>query len=448
MSENDKKEQPTYGYSEETQIGFVAMFLFDTEAFVQNSEIIQPESFENPALADMVKLLKGFYKKYKRPATADEFLEEYSALISSSKHIPEEEYWEVVTAVLNRGKKGNFEYLKDKVVEFAQCQGVKRAIISGVDLWKKGQYGKILTNVREALAVGELHDYLGSFYYKDLEGRLADRREGMDRSDLTIPTSLESLNKQLGGGLAPGEVGILMGPMKRGKTIVGINFVKGALLAGKDVVHYMFEGGSEGRCQRMYDATFSGVPKSELKDREAEVRKQVDSYFKATGIGQLVVKHFPPKPSVLMLENHLQKLKIMENFSPSLLLVDYLGLMRCTDKRVAFDGDRYVAFGEIIKEFLSLAQRYGYAIWLLHQATRGALKKQTVDLDDSADSIEPMRDADLILTLNQTKDEGLMDDWQPMRIFIAGGREMRDRWTVNFKINKDICQLREADEEI
>jgi len=276
---------------------------------------------------------------------------------------------------------------------------------------------------------------------------LTDRRDGMDRSDLTIPTTLKSLNKQLGGGLAPGEVGILMGPMKRGKTIVGLNFVKGAMLAGKDVVHYMFEGGVEDRCQRMYDATFSGVPKNELKDRGDEVRKAVDSQFKATGIGRLVVKHFPPKPSVLMLENNLQKLKIMENFSPSFLLVDYLGLMKPTDKQAAFEGDRYVALGEIVKEFLSLAQRYGYAIWLLHQATRAALSKQKVDLDDSADSIEPMRDADLILTLNQTKDEGLMDDWQPMRIFIAGGREMRDRWIVNFKINKDICQLAEADEE-
>jgi len=392
-------------------------------------------------------LLKKFYAKWKWLPSADEFLQEWSELIIA-KHLPEDECWKVATEVLNRGKKGNFDWLKSKVVEFAQCQGVKKAIISGVDLWKKGQYGKILTSVREALAIGEVHDYLGSFYYRDLEGRLKDRREGMDRSDLTIRTGLRSLDKQLGGGLAPGEVGILMGPTKRGKTIVGINFVKGALLAGKDVVHYMFEGGSEGRCQRMYDATFSGVPKSELKDREEEVRKQVDSYFKATKVGQLVVKQFPPKPNVLMLENHLQKLKIMENFSPSLLLVDYLGLMKPTDKQAAFDGDRYVALGEIVKDFLSLAQRYGYAIWLLHQATRAALSKQKVDLDDSADSIEPMRDADLILTLNQTKDEGLKDNWQPMRIFIAGGREFRDRWTVSFEVNKDFCQLREAGMEV
>ena len=324
---------------------------------------------------------------------------------------------------------------------------MKQAIISGVAFWKKQQYEKILVNVRKALAIGEIHDYLGSFYYRDLDKRLEERREGMDRSDLTIPTVLESLNNQLGGGLAPGEVGVLMGPTKRGKTIVGINFIKGALLAGKDAVHYMFEGGSEPRCQRMYDATFSGVPKSELKSREDEVREAVNGTFKSTGMGRLVVKHFPPKPTVLMLENHLQKLKIMENFSPSVLLIDYLGLMRPTEKLSA-SSDRYLAFGEIIKEFLSLAQRYDYAIWLLHQASRAALKKERVDLDDSADSMEPMRDADLILTLNQTKEEGLVDGWQDMRIFIAGGREMRDRWIVDFIINKDICQLKEVGEEI
>lgn len=445
---SDNKKEPTYDYSEETQIGFVAMFLFDSTAFVQNSEVIQPESFDNPILAAMIKLLKKFYAKWKKPPSSDEFLEELVELIISER-LSEDECWKVAADVLERGKKGNFEWLKNKVVEFAQCQGVKQAIISGVGLWKKRQYGKILTNVREALAIGEAHDYLGSFYYRDLEPRLTDRREGMDRSDLTIPTTLESLNKQLGGGLAPGEVGILMGPTKRGKTIVGVTFVKGAMLAGKDAIHFMFEGGSEPRCQRMYDATFSGVPKSELKNREEEVRKAVNDQFKATGIGQLVVKHFPPKPTVLMLENHLQKLRIMENFSPSLLLIDYLGLMKPTDKNVTVGSSsgRYYVLGEIIKEFLSLAQRYGYAIWLLHQATRAALSKQKVDLDDSAESWQPMQDADLIISLNQTKEEGLVDDWQPMRIFIAGGREMRDRWTVNFKINKDICQLAEADEE-
>lgn len=443
---SDEKE-PTYGYSDEIMRKIVAMLLFESAVFIQNSEIIQAEYFENPALIDMVKLLKSFYKKYKRSPTADEFLEEMSGVISGSKKLPEDEYWKVTAEILRLGKEGNFDYVKDKVVDFARCQGVKQAIISGVGFWKKQQYDKILVNVRKALAIGELHDSLGSFYYKDLDIRLKNRQEGSDRSDLTIPTALESLNNKLGGGLAPGEVGILLGPTKRGKTIVGVNFIKGAMLAGKDVLHYMFEGGSEDRCQRMYDATFSGVPKSELKSREDEVREAVDEQFKNTGMGRLLVKHFPPKPNVLMLENHLQKLRIMENFSPAMLLIDYLGLMKPTEKMDA--SDRYIAFGEIIKELLSLAQREGYAIWLLHQATRAALKKERVDLDDTADSMEPMRDADLILTLNQTKEEGESDDvWQAMRIFIAGGREMRDRWMVDFMINKDICQVREISEEV
>jgi len=193
----------------------------------------------------------------------------------------------------------------------------------------------------------------------------------------------------------------------------------------------------------MYDASISGVSKSELKDCEGEVRKAVTDFYVSPNTGHLLVKHFPPKPSVLMLENHLQKLAIMENFKPKLLLIDYLGLMRPTEKLSA-SSDRYLAFGEIIKELLSLSQRYGYAIWLLHQATRAALKKDRVDLDDAADSMEPMRDADLIVTLNQTKEEGLVKGWQDMRFFIAGGREMRDRLTVDFMINKNICQFAES----
>ena len=440
---SDEKE-PAYGYSEEIMRKIVAMLLFESSVFIQNSEVIQAEYFENPALIDMVKVLKSFYKKYRRSPTADEFLEEMSLVISGSKKLPEDEYWKIVAEVLRLGEEGKFDYVKDKVVAFARCQGVKNAIISGVGFWKKQQYDKILTNVRNALAIGELHDSLGSFYYKDLDKRLKERKEGSDRADVAIKTGLTSLDNALGGGLAPGEVGILMGPTKRGKTMVGINFIVGAMLDGFDVVHYMFEGGSESRCQRMYDASIAGVSKSGLKESEAEVKKAVDEFYISPNVGHLLVKHFPPKPSVLMLENHLQKLRIMNaDFKPKLLLIDYLGLMRPTEK-LSGDSDRYLAFGEIIKELLSLAQRYNYAIWLLHQATRAALKKQIVDLDDAADSMEPMRDADLILTLNQTKEEGQVKGWQDMRFFIAGGREMRDRQTVAFMINKNRCQLAES----
>lgn len=446
MSNNEE----TFGFSDAIQKKIVAMLLFDNAAFIENSEVVRPEYFENPALSDIVSIIAKFYEKYTRGPTADEFLEELSTFFATNKKVPTEEYLTVAEEVLRVGEKGDFEYVKDKVVDFARCQAVKAAISGSVPLWKQKKYDEILTNVRNALAIGEAHEDIGSFYYEELEERLEDRKLGADRNDLAIPTGLNTLDRRLKGGIAPGELGVIMGPMKRGKTIVGVNFLKGALLNGYSAVHYMFEGGEEKRLQRLYDSSISGVPKDELKDREKEVRTAVDEFFAGPKIGRLVVKRYPAGTcTATTVEGHLQKLRVMKNFSPSILLFDYLGLMRSAEKNLVIDtsSGKYFIMGLVMQELLSLSQRYGYAIWILNQSSRGSLRKKLVEMDDAADSILPMQDADMILTLNQTKDEGEVEGPQKVRILAAGGREIPDRWTENFMIDKECCRLYESDEE-
>ena len=141
---------------------------------------------------------------------------------------------------------------------------------------------------------------------------------------------------------------------------------------------------------------------------------------------------------------------MLEGFEPDLLIIDYLGLMRNADvnlKVEASSGGKYFLLGQITKEILSISQKYKLSCWLLHQATRKAKEKDKVDLQDSGDSIEPMRDADLILTLNQSEAEAGVKGWQKMRVFVAGGREVEDRHNVDIVINKATCQIVEDSEK-
>ena len=229
-------------------------------------------------------------------------------------------------------------------------------------------------------------------------------------------------------------------------------FAVGALENYKNVLHVAMEGDQD-RTQVLYDASISGVPKEQLRDREEDVRKAVDTFTnKSSQIGKLVVKHYPAQGcSAMTIDALMQTLSFTSGFKPDLLIVDYLGLMRSSDKNLKVElssGGRYHLLGSITKELLALAQEHKVAIWLLHQTTRGSKSKGQVDLDDSADSIEPMRDADLILTLNQTKDEADPDNNpQKMRIFIAGGREMKDRAEIDVLIDKSMCQIRDPELE-
>jgi len=440
----------TFGFSEEIQRKLVSMLLFNEEAFVDNLEIIKPEFFDNPALSDMVRIISNFFRKYNRVPTSDEFLEELDSFIKEDKR-KSEEYLEIATNILEIGvlDDSGFDYVRDKAREFARYQAVKRAILeSGKVHMKKKNYEAILTEVQDALLVGEGTQDLGLLYYEDLEDRLKRRREGRhDRRDIAIGTGIKSLDYKLRGGILRREMGIIMGPSKRGKSMTAVNFAAGASFQGHNVLHLFFEGGSEDIISDMYDSCISDIPYSELKDREDEVRKAVVEYHGSPVNGRIVLKFFPSNScSVLTIESYLRKLKTIEKFVPDVLILDYLGLMIPADYSFINKGDRYSAFSQIVKEIMRLSQRHDFATWLLHQSTRSSFKKDIIRMDDSADSMEPMRHADIILTLNQSQEDEEAEP-QKFRIHAAGGRHILSNWQITLGINKDRCKIFELEKE-
>lgn len=442
---------PVYKFSEARQKEIAALLLFDIKEFVQNLEFIKPEFFDNPILADVTKLVVKFYKAYSRVPTEDEFIEEVTARLDKDTRLSQDEYLKVVEHILRlcRNKK-DLNPAKDSAIAFARYQAARLAIRESATLVEKEDYPAILKKVRDALAIGEVRD-LGTFYGDTLEQRLTDRREGKTtRSDLAVPTGLQALDDVLGGGLCPGELGIIMGPMKRGKTVAAHQFAWGALDSNRNVIYYGLEGTSI-RTQTRIDSMISGIPKEELKDREDEVREQVKKFLDADHKGSLVIKHFPANAgTVWAFEAHLKRLQAMTGFEPDVIFADYLGLMRPSDKMIRYDGSsggRYLLLGDITKELLALAQKNNYAIWLLHQATKTSLKKITVGMGDSADSAEPMRHADIIITLSQDDQERDLKPPQ-IRLYVAGGKDVPDDVAIPYEFHGAIGQLRPVGSEV
>jgi len=458
-------EQETYSFTAGFQKEIVAMMLFDKGSFLSNMVVVKPEFFDSPILRDIITLIIDFFKKYSRVPTETEFLEEMNAFLNTEKRLlaPVDEYWDVVIEILEMGKDIDFQPPKDKVVDFARFQAAKKVMLEGgeKDLERR-DYGKIVTGIQKAMTLGKSVEDLGTFLHKDLERRLELRRTTFNRGLRGIPTGFLRVDYWLGsvddgvggakgGGLCPQEVGVIMSPTKRGKTTVAANFTKEAINQGHTAVHYSFESNIRAT-EEIYDALITGIEKRDLDKRKEEVKERFAIFFDRPGIGELIIKHFPAGGSPWMIENHLYQLKA-EGINPSLLIVDYLGLMKPADKTTKYEasaGGRYILFGQIVIELISLAQRGEYAIWLLHQS-KGYAKKRyekegVISTEDAADSQEVMRHVDLILTINQTKEEINMSP-QRMRIFAAGGRNVPDCWDVLFEYDKGKALIWEAKKE-
>lgn len=154
MTETTKK----FEFTGDTQIKIVSMLLNEEENIKENLEIIKAEYFNNPALKEMVTLLVEFYQKYGRGPTRNEFLEELNSFLDEQKKkqkiIPYEEYLNVAVEVLEISSKGNFDYIKDKLVDFSRLQAMKQALLESFEKLKKADYEGILYSIQKAFGAG------------------------------------------------------------------------------------------------------------------------------------------------------------------------------------------------------------------------------------------------------------------------------------------------------
>lgn len=435
-----------YDFSEGVQMRIAAMMIRDSFFIAQNIEVIKSEYFESKIVSDIVKLTIGFYKQYKRAPVLDELIEEINILLSKNAKLPKDLYWNKLTELATMAETEDFSYVKDKAVDFARYQAMKQTILDSSGVLKKTRdYGGIVVAVKEAAMIGEDLADLGSFYFETLDERLAKRRAGDTRAQKAIPTGIDKFDRLLGGGISPPELGIIMGMTFAGKTILAVNFGFGAALAGYNVCQYVLES-SQSRTEVLYDSRISGVPKEELVTRESEVlgaiRNELEIKTNGRKMGRILIKKYPAGgASALTIESHLQKLQMLENFKPDMIIIDYLGLMRPANKSLRIDASssgKYHMLGFISKELLALAHQQNLAIWLLHQASKASESKKYVGLSHSADSIEPIRDADIVVTLGIEKSEA-EKKLQKINLYIPGGREMRDKRGVDLMMDKERC---------
>lgn len=426
---NTSEPHDTYQFNTGMQRRVLAMLVYDFTNIVTLSDIVKPEYFDNQVFQDLCRIVLEFYKKYKRAPYADEFAQQIGELLISKPFLPEDDYFGEFEKIREIGREGDYTFVYDQVTEFARYAAMKNALLAGTDILKtQRDYARVAKMVEQARIVGDSRKATGVDYFAELDQRLENRETGIERKALTIPTEIPRLDEFMNGGLMRTELGIIMGPMKRGKTIVAMNFSRAALVNGINVCHIVLEMG-ERRIADRYDSLISGIPHAEMKIRALEVKARVHEFFSRPGIGKLVIRHYPALTATSAeIENFITQTRTMRGIEPGLLIVDYLGLMaNVSQTRTQDSSARYLMLGQHAKELISIAQKLNMGCWLIHQSTRASLTKDTVGLADSADSIEPIRDADIILTINQKASEAQNS---MLRIYIAGGRDVEDKKSV------------------
>ena len=360
--------------------------LIDREFFEKIFEILKEEYFTSDAHNTIWLEIRKLFNKYNAPPT-------YDILKTEISQYPEGELKESAINVLldieTKVNRQEIEYAKDKSLEFCKNQSMKAAILKSVELLQEGKFDEIQKTIEDSLKISHEQD-MGQDYFDSFKSR----RELHARE--TVPTGFPLLDKLevLDGGLAHGELGVMMAPTGGGKSFFLVNLGYGALAAGKNVIHYTFEL-SETHVGNRYDSRITGVPIKELRSRMVEAENKLARF----NGGQLFIKEYPPKVATInTIKFHMGRL-LSNGFKPDLIIIDYGDLMR---SRRGYDQKRF-ELESIFEDLRALSMESKSPIWTATQSNREGFNDDIITIDKVGEAINKALVADFFGTFSQRK---------------------------------------------
>jgi len=279
----------------------------------------------------------------------------------------------------------------------------------------------------------------------------------IEETQTIIPTGIPCLDKKI-KGLRKGQFVCTLGGHKGKKSWFSMHLMRQAIMQGMKVLHISHEM-TVPEIEIRYDMMLGGyvsekggsdVTITEMDDRGAEFHSEVikvDSIYNPNSFkklmkttkrfgGQLVIKKYPMGTCTIgELDRYLDYLETFEDFVPDVLLNDYIDIMRLPLGDSAALRDR---INHAYIEHKRIADERNMLVITPSQSTREALQRSKMSKKDFAEDIRKLGNVDVALGISQDLEEATK---QIMRVWVLGGRSIRDNCGCMFKMNLDIGQV-------
>jgi hypothetical protein len=322
-----------------------------------------------------------------------------------------------------------------KLIDFGQQQAYINATVAAADKLDRGDRD-IRPLFDAASIVGQDLLDIGVDYKGDAEERREWYRNPQLQNEDIIRTGIPHLDAMLDGGIDRGELGVILAPPKRGKTSTLINIGFGALTSVRryNVVHYSLEMDQD-KVSRRYDDRLMGGRVKFKKSRPDRYADMLDERLRRAVRGRLFVKSYPTRAaSISNVRSHLSLLAA-RGVRPDMVIVDYADIMK-PERRL---GEMRHEQAGIYEDLRQLAGEFNAAVWTGSQASRGALEKDVITIEDFAEAFEKAAIVDAAVAFCQSNDERIE---RKCRLFGAALRNQEDGRTVECEIHRDQCRIR------
>lgn len=426
----------TYQLSENTQRGCLYLIKHDLDFFSQIVPLIKPEYFDFPSYQRIFTSTVDYYTKYKK-LPSDEALVEFVKFTSPENTKDTNDYEDDLAAInsMDQGILNDKEMIMDIIEDFAKKRALREAIKKSVLLLEQGKINDIEPLIKDAILVNR-NINVGQDYFDDVRNRL--NRFYVDKGKERFPTIFSSHNKNLEGGLCRKEIAMVIAPPGVGKSLYLVNQGAKAIFSGKNVLYISCEM-SEDKIANRFDSVITRLKNSKLKEPSTQIKlcERLD-LVKEKAQGKLIIKEFPTgQANVNQIRALLTQLKLYKSFSPDILIVDYLELLR---PNRTIDAE-YMAQQRIAEELRGLAVENNFLVWTASQTNRNARKVPIITDAELGDSYGKIRPADWVISLNQKPEEY---DKGQMRVWVMKARDSKQHYQISVNVDYSTLKMEEA----
>ncbi len=368
---------------------------------------VESSFFEPGPLRWLYHCIVSHFEKYRKLPDPVVLVEEIKSLDKDKQLL----HVTVVKSVLDVVDT-NSEYVRDKLTEFIKRNLFVANYTKAGEAWNEKeveQAFKIMSDGMHKIDSISFSHIDRSYFFKDYPVRQATRMSSEISGNTKFITGISALDTITDGGLARGELGLLCGDAKAGKSI-GLNHMAFACCRSKQgkVLYIVLEGSrrlTEDRLDtRFAEELYKLVKRGEINaGAESKMLREYEALS-----DYMVVRGMTDKwdYSVLDVDGELEELAAV-GFVPDILVIDYMDLLRPR----SYDASEppYMQQTRVAQDLHTLATRRNMAVWTATQATRpkGRENDPTFKLTakNIADSYGKVRTCDLFITINFTDDE-------------------------------------------
>lgn len=421
-----------YDFDAEFQTKIAALIIRDVDFNRRTSGLIRPDYFENAAEATLVDIGIDFYSRYGRVPDVVSLVnilkEKIAKKLIRSDLVPEikdklKELQEVNIA--------DGPYVVDCVAEFARHRAYENAIIESVKYLEKGDFQEIEKLIQNASMVGAAEALQEYEYFEQIENRTQYRKDvaAGKIAPRGITTGIPELDRCLKHrGWGRGELSMIMGAAKKGKSAALSFFARNAAFAGHNVLLLTLEVSTEIVSERV-DASIAEVPIMEIPTRIVDTDIRVRNVAKAKKPGKFYIEEYPSGTLKCSgLRRILERYKA-KGIKFDLIVPDYGGIMApevyTTDK---IENSKQIHLG-----LRAIAQEEDAAVLSAAQTNRDGAKATVADDINVAEDFNIIRIADLTISINATEEERAKNE---ARLFFASSRNQSGKFSL--KVTQDM----------